>query len=77
VQTWEAIRSRRNVRSFEDRAIPGDHLGEICQAGRRAPSPQNRQPRDFVVVTAVPEAPVTVPVAVAYGPGGVNAACTG
>ncbi|HTX29218.1 MAG TPA: nitroreductase family protein [Streptosporangiaceae bacterium] len=51
MQTWEAIRSRRNVRSFEDRAIPGDHLDEILEAGRRAPSSQNWQPWDFVVVT--------------------------
>jgi len=51
VQTWEAIRSRRNVRSYEDRAIPDDHLDEICEAGRRAPSSQNWQPWDFVVVT--------------------------
>jgi nitroreductase len=51
VQTWEAIRSRRNVRSFEDRPIPGDHLDEILEAGRRAPSSQNWQPWDFVVVT--------------------------
>jgi len=51
VQTWEAIRSRRNVRSFADRAIPDDHLDEILEAGRRAPSSQNWQPWDFVVVT--------------------------
>ena len=51
MQTWEAIRSRRDVRSFEDRAVPTDHLNEILEAGRRAPSARNRQPWDFVVVT--------------------------
>ena len=51
MQTWEAIRSRRNVRSFEDRPVPDDHLDEILEAGRRAPSSQNWQPWDFVVVT--------------------------
>jgi nitroreductase len=51
VQTWEAIRSRRNVRSFDDRAVPADHLGEILEAGRRAPSSQNWQPWDFIAVT--------------------------
>ena len=51
METWEAIRSRRNVRSFEDRALPEDHLNEILEAGRRAPSSQNWQPWDFVVVT--------------------------
>jgi nitroreductase len=51
METWEAIRSRRNVRSFEDRSLPEDHLNEILEAGRRAPSSQNWQPWDFVVVT--------------------------
>jgi nitroreductase len=51
VETWEAIRSRRNVRSFEDRPLPEDHLNEILEAGRRAPSSQNWQPWDFVVIT--------------------------
>jgi nitroreductase len=51
METWEAIRSRRNVRSFDGRPIPGDHLDEILEAGRRAPSSQNWQPWDFVVVT--------------------------
>jgi nitroreductase len=51
METWEAIRSRRNVRSFADRPIPGDHLDEVLEAGRRAPSSQNWQPWDFVVVT--------------------------
>ena len=51
METWEAIRSRRDVRSFEDRAVPSDHLNEILEAGRRSPSSQNWQPWDFVVVT--------------------------
>ena len=51
METWEAIRSRRNVRSFDDRPVPLDHLNEILEAGRRAPSSQNWQPWDFVVVT--------------------------
>jgi nitroreductase len=51
METWEAIRSRRNVRSFDGQPIPADHLDEILEAGRRAPSSQNWQPWDFVVVT--------------------------
>jgi nitroreductase len=54
METWEAIRSRRNVRSFTDQPIPDDHLDEILEAGRRAPSSQNWQPWDFVVVTSRP-----------------------
>jgi len=52
VETWEAIRSRRDVRSYTDEPVPGDHLDEILEAGRRAPSARNWQPWDFVVVTA-------------------------
>jgi nitroreductase len=50
VQTWEAIRSRRNVREFADRPIADDHLDEILESGRRSPSSQNWQPWDFIVV---------------------------
>jgi nitroreductase len=51
MQTWEAITSRRNVRSFADRAIPAGDLDRILEAGRRSPSSQNWQPWDFVLVT--------------------------
>ena len=51
MQTWEAIISRRNVRSFADRPIPAADLDRILEAGRRSPSSQNWQPWDFIVVT--------------------------
>jgi nitroreductase len=51
METWEAIRSRRNVRQFEDRPLPPEDLDQILEAGRRAPSSRNWQPWDFVVVT--------------------------
>jgi nitroreductase len=51
METWDALTSRRNVRSFADRPIPGDELDRILEAGRRAPSSRNSQPWDFVVVT--------------------------
>jgi nitroreductase len=38
------------VRSFEDKPIADDHLDEILESGRRAPSSQNWQPWDFIVV---------------------------
>jgi nitroreductase len=50
VETWDAITSRRNVRQFADRPIAEDDLDRILEAGRRAPSSQNWQPWDFVVV---------------------------
>ena len=51
MQTWDAIISRRNVRSFEDRAIAAGDLDRILEAGRRAPSSQNWQPWDFILIT--------------------------
>lgn len=51
VETWDAIRSRRDVRDFSDRPISEDDLDRILEAGRRAPSSRNWQPWDFVVVT--------------------------
>ncbi len=51
METWDAIRSRRNVRSFTSDPIPAADLDQILEAGRRAPSSQNWQPWDFVVVT--------------------------
>jgi nitroreductase len=50
VETWDAIRSRRDVRVFADRAIPPDALDRILDAGRRAPSSRNLQRWDFVIV---------------------------
>ena len=51
MQTWEAITSRRNVRSFTDRPVPAADLDQILEAGRRAPSSRNWQPWDFILVT--------------------------
>jgi nitroreductase len=51
MDTWDAIRARRNVRSYEDRTIPAEHLDRIVEAAWRAPSSMNGQPWDFVVCT--------------------------
>ena len=51
MQTWDAIASRRNVRSFADRPVSAEHLDRILEAGRRAPSSRNTQPWDFILVT--------------------------
>lgn len=39
------------IREFADRAIPDADLDRVLEAGRIAPSSQNHQPWDFVVVT--------------------------
>jgi nitroreductase len=51
METWDALRARRNVRSYEDRPIPDADLTRILEAGRRSPSASNRQKWDFVLVT--------------------------
>lgn len=50
METWDAIRSRRNVRQFAERPLPSEQLDRILEAGRRAPSSRNWQPWDFVLV---------------------------
>ena len=51
METWDAIRARRNVRSFTDEPIEAAALDQILEAARRTPSSRNWQPWDFVVVT--------------------------
>jgi nitroreductase len=41
METWDAIRARRNVRQYTDRSIDGEDLERILDAGRRAPSASN------------------------------------
>jgi nitroreductase len=48
---WDAIRARRNVRTFADRPVDPADLDLILEAARRSPSSQNWQPWDFILVT--------------------------
>ena len=49
METWEAIRTRRNVRRFADRPIAPEHLDRIVAAAALAPSSMNEQRWAFVV----------------------------
>ena len=51
METWDAIRSRRNVRTYRTEAVPAADLDRITEAAWRAPSASNRQHWDFIVVT--------------------------
>lgn len=51
METWDALRARRNVRTYTDQPLPADHLERILEAARRTPSASNRQHWDLVVVT--------------------------
>ena len=47
----EIILSRRSVRRYKKKPIPEDVMLKILEAGRMAPSANNRQPWRFIVVT--------------------------
>ena len=51
VETWDAIRARRNVRSYQSEPVSEEDLDRIAEAAWRAPSASNRQHWDFVIVT--------------------------
>jgi nitroreductase len=51
VETWDAIRARRNVRAYGEEAIAPEHLDQVLEAARRTPSAGNQQAWDFVVCT--------------------------
>lgn len=51
----QAIENRRSIRKFESRTIPPEHLEQIIEAARLAPSETNRQPWRFVLLTAKEE----------------------
>ena len=51
MDTLEAIRRRRSIRSYTGGTIPKADLETIVDAGRLAATGGNRQPWDFIVVT--------------------------
>src|SRR5512136_1348879 len=48
---FDIIKTRRSVRHFDGRPLPEDHMEQILEAGRWAPSGANAQPWRFIVVT--------------------------
>ena len=51
MDAWDAVRARRNVRSYTATPIPDSDLDRILEAGWRSPSARNDQHWDFVLVT--------------------------
>jgi nitroreductase len=49
MELYEAIVTRKSIRSFHDREIPDDVMNRILEAVRLAPSASNRQEWRFVV----------------------------
>ena len=51
METWDAIRARRNVRTYLPDPVPAADLDRIAEAGWRTPSAGNRQHWNFIIVT--------------------------
>jgi nitroreductase len=51
METWDAVRARRNVRAFRDEPIPDDALDRVLDAAWRTPSGSNRQLWSFILCT--------------------------
>src|SRR4051794_41929267 len=47
---WEAVRSKRMIRSFDERPLERAHLERILDAARHAGSSKNLQRWEFIVV---------------------------
>ncbi len=50
MNVFEAIRTRRSIRSYRNKPVEEEKLQQILEAGRLAPSSANRQEWRFVVV---------------------------
>ena len=50
MDVFEAIEKRRSIRSYLDKPVEEDKLNRILDAGRMAPSANNRQEWRFIVV---------------------------
>lgn len=47
---FETVRSRRSVRRYQPTSVPDEHLKEILDAARLAPTAGNQQPWKFLVI---------------------------
>jgi nitroreductase len=50
MNVWEAIQTKRAIRSYKRDRLPMRAVERILDAGRRAQSAMNRQPWDFIAV---------------------------
>lgn len=48
---FDVIKKRRSIRHFDGKPLPDEHMEQILEAGRWAPSGANAQPWRFIVVT--------------------------
>jgi len=50
LNTLETIRRRYSVRAYEDRPVSPEHLEQVLEAGRLAPTAANRQAVQIIVI---------------------------
>lgn len=50
MEVHDAIRARKSIRAYDPAPVPDEVLNRILEAGRIAPSANNRQPWKFIVV---------------------------
>jgi nitroreductase len=46
----QAIHTRRSIRNYQDRPVPGELIKKLLAAAMQAPSARNQQPWQFVVI---------------------------
>jgi nitroreductase len=46
----DLIKTRRSIRAFSDKVVADDHLTQVLDAGRFAPSGMNNQPWRFAII---------------------------
>jgi nitroreductase len=51
LDVFEAIKNRRSIRKFEQKAVEKEKLMKVLEAARLAPSAMNRQPYVFIVTS--------------------------
>lgn len=51
MDVFEAVKTRRSIRSYEDKPIEKEKLIKILEAARLSPSANNNQPSQFIVVS--------------------------
>ncbi|MEM2987192.1 MAG: nitroreductase family protein, partial [Nitrososphaerota archaeon] len=50
MDVFEAIKSRRSIRAFQEKEIPEEFIEKILDSARWAPSAGNTQPWEFIIV---------------------------
>jgi nitroreductase len=51
LDVFEAVRTRRSIRKYQEKLVETEKLGKILEAARLSPSANNNQPWHFIAVT--------------------------